>query len=391
MPSAFGTIISEDFSVVGSLAGYTTVNPNSTWGVSGGVLNTSCTFGSYTDYVRFDTYGTSVLEEWKQTVNWKHTINGGSLGLAIGAKGVNPIGGNNDIVVFCATYAGGEGQITLTNNGTTKANNLTGLSISTGDSLTLTLERVKGTLPTYVATIINNTTSTSRSCTYNTIDFLSTAELTNTCCRWAIYNIGGDSTISTWDVYSSAQKDVDFCYVGYSIPEGYNSGSFPNSWPEQAMIGSPYSFTKLCSQSSTSQSFIDSLPELLACNAKVYIMAGILGNDKLQGVADATADANYNSLVSNFKGIGASVIHIKESPRNAFSMVPVNARIVTNAGTDTVVDLYTFGASGTNLAAIYDTDGTHPNQAWHAAAGAIMAPYIVLPNLVNSNFFKFFL
>lgn len=370
---AYGTIISQDYSGIANLNDYTIVNPASTWAISSGKIHTEmAALGGFANYIYYNPYGTSVLDRWSQSVTMTVTIDVTTIGFTIGCKSTNTQA-TDAYQAFCAMYAGGEGHLTIFLDGaSTGETNLTGMAISNGDSLTFTFARTFGTLPQYVFTVTNNTTSTTRSVTHDLITMLSTAQLTNTAMKWALYNNGGKYDISLQTVSSTALKNVNRCFVGYSIAEGFCAGGYAEAWPAQAMIGNAKSYTKLCSQSGYSQTFLDAIAEIIACNANVYIMSGILGNDKLYGIADATADANYVSIVSQIKaGVpGCRVIHIKETPRNGFSMVPVNARIVTNAGTDTVVDLYTpIVGVGTNINVAYDVDGTHINATGQAVMG----------------------
>ena len=378
--SQLGTIISQDYSGIANLNDYTVVNPASTWAIVSGKIHTEmAAIGGFANYIYYNPYGTSILDRWKQTVNLIVTKDATTIGFTIGCKSTNAI--SSDVYqAFCAMYVGGEGQLTIFRNGATTGEvNLIGMAISNGDSLTLVFERTFGALPQYVFTVTNNTTATTRSVTHDLITGLTTTNLTNTAMKWALYNNGGKYDVSLQTIESTALKNVNRCFIGYSIPELFNAGGYANSWPAQAMIGNAKSYTKLCSQSGHSQTFLDAMPEIISINSKIYILSGILGNDKQLGVADATADANYASIVSQIKaGVpGCRVIHILESPRNAFSMVPVNARITTLAGSDTVFDMYALTVGvGTNINAAYDTDGTHINATGQAVMGAGIKPII---------------
>ncbi len=125
-----------------------------------------------------------------------------------------------------------------------------------------------------------------------------------------------------------------------------------------------------------------SMTELLAINSTYYLLM-IGGNDIQFGVATATWKANYNSIVSQIKSAGHTVIHCTPTPRNAYDMTPLRDHINTVFAGDIIVDTYTAlwsGSSFTMNATYNSGDGVHPNDAGHTLmASTILAavPQIV--------------
>lgn len=380
-PTKLGTLFNSAFTGSGLAAnGYLQSGSTATWTASGnGVITTSSvTNASNTDYISYDTYGCTGLEDFTQVVDVTlTTIDASSTAIAVG---VSVAGGSS--YLFCELLVN-----TGTTNGTMKiwqgtvAARATGavrLLCSQGDQLTIRVSRVKQTC---VFQVINKTTKTQQTISYEFQTGLTSAQVIMITGKFAIWNRGGSYSITGHTVTSEQRTYVKTVLCGDSISDGIAATTVSNRY--YSLLGmDPINSCNLSVGSDRLNTVLTRITELLSVHGTYYMLM-IGGNDLLDGTSSAIWQANYASLVSQIKATGASVIHLTPTPRNPTDVRPLRTYIYNTYGTDTIVDTYTalWSGSGAGLNAAYDIgDGVHPNDAGNVVlASTILAavPYIV--------------
>lgn len=379
--ASLGTLVSKDWTAGDDLTGWTfTPQVASTCAVSGGyLLYTSDGVGGFTINNRlvYDTYGTTMLSNWTVVLNMvcPSLPQASSSAIGVGVYGYQPIG--TPVSTHGMTYwqSGYTGVASVWTQNTQRGANSGQLaSCVAGDNIRLTFTRVN---EVYTLTVDNTTRSTTVSSTW-TEPYTSTAALNNTVAKPFIQFGKGTFQIKSFSFSSSSQKNVDYGFIGNSIPEAYCASNYANAWPAQAMIGNPKTYTKLASQSSYTANTLTSMPEILNVHARKYVVM-LGGNDVQLAVPDATMKANYSSIVSQLKAGGSQVIHCYAPPRDSYDMRALNAWILATFPSDVVIDTFTpLVTAPYALNNTYDIgDGVHPNIAGHALIGSTVAPYLV--------------
>lgn len=202
------------------------------------------------------------------------------------------------------------------------------------------------------------------------------AVTTANCFRYSVGSVGGTQDASNFFISYNALKNADFCWVGNSIIQGYSASRAANSWIQRLMKASRKSHALTYAQSGRTAEFLLMLPELLLLNADCYVLCELMGNDKANGVADATWQANYATIVTALKAAGKQVKHVSPIPRDATDMSGVLTYLQSTYSSDQIIDVYTpmKAASGTALNSIYSVgDGTHLSDYGHAKEGVVVA------------------
>ncbi len=377
-PIVLGTILNDDFTTLSNLNNYAITNPNSTWAITGGFCHTSRTgvVGDFADYMQQTAYGSSSLDNWNQTLDWN--ISGvqvaGSNGIAIGIKSTCQFS-THEYIVLGQCGVGNAGFVRFYKEGSQVASNLTGMTCSAGDHMTLEIIR---TGLVYDVTLYNRTTGSSRTIHYTTISTTTTANLTPTCGQYTIYNIGGTFDLRANVVTSPDYRNADYCFIGDSITVGYRAANIAAGWPAQSMLAVPTkkSLVEAC-VGGVSGDVLLYMKELLLVNAKTYVlMIGV--NDLDNSVTDATFKANYASIVTQLQHNGSRVFHCLITPKNGPDPTSWNTWISTNYLHDVIIDTFTpILGTGYALNATYDSgDHEHPNDAGHALLGTTVGAYL---------------
>lgn len=369
-PTALGFLIDDDFTALSSLVDYTNSGSGS-FTLTGGYLRSSIAAGSL-DYLRNIDYGYCNLKQWEIEAVFIPQSKAANTGISIGI-GLGVAGALAHRLFF--------------NTNTTDTSRLQifrrNLQIAvTGSSFTFTIgDRIKVRFVksdlTYTAYVSNLTTGSAEiSCTHTTLSS-STTNATNVPGQFHLATNGGDQDWEYLDVDSTEQKNVDYGFIGDSITYTYSASTFNGAWQRALMANFPTkTYTNIASPSAVTTSI--GLPEALLVHAKTYVMM-IGGNDVLNGVAQATIETEYKNIRNTLAAQGSRIIHCKATPRDSLDMTDLNDFIETMTALygDTVIDTFTPLATGTALAAAYDSgDGVHPNQAGHTLVADTVLPFI---------------
>jgi lysophospholipase L1-like esterase len=91
------------------------------------------------------------------------------------------------------------------------------------------------------------------------------------------------------------------------------------------------------------------------------VLLNIGRNDLASGVASATWQANYQSIVANAVAAGANVVHLMPIPETTQDQSTLTAFINATYPSGLKIDVSPAWVNATHLSA----DGTHPNAAGH--------------------------
>ncbi len=363
-----GTLFSQDYSTVSNLSGYTVTNPHSTWAISGGFLNSTASGATIkSDYIVYNTYGSTVLDQWSQTTDvYVRQVDANSIGLVLGCRNSHTlVSPGTNYFCFINCISGITGYLAIyDDNSNTLAFDFTGLAISVNDHLRITVSRNYGSIS---LTLLNVTTGLSRPTLSATVTaWANTTNLEQTVSKFSLGNRGGNYDFASQAASSTANKNVDYAFIGHSIPSGYNSGAYTNSWPNIAMGTVPSkTFTRLLSQSGCINAFLTCLNEYDLVNARCYVMPD-MRNDLALGRTLGQAEADYQTLYNHFANMGKRIITPSSIPTNGLDLRPSNSFIQSNYPTS-YVDIFNGGWLNApySLLSPYNgqtNDGTHPSQ-----------------------------
>lgn len=369
IPTPLGLLINNDFSTLQSLSDYTNSGSGS-FTLSGGYLRTSIAAGS-ADYLRNLTYGYCNLRQWEMEAVFIPQTKAANTGVSIGI-GLGVAGALAHRLHF--------------NTNTTDTTRLKIFRrnielVATGDSFTFSIgDRIKIRFVksdlTYTAYVSNLTTGSAEINCAHTVLSSTTTNATNVPGQFHIATIGGTQDWEYFRISSTEKKNVDYGFVGDSITYTYSSDTFAGAWQRSLMSNYPLrTYTNLASPSAVTISV--GLQEALLVNARTYIIM-VGGNDVANGDPQATIEDNYHIVRNTLASNGARIIHCKATPRDATNMTTFNTFLdtMTTIYGDLVINTFTPLASGTTLAAAYDADGTHPNQAGHTLIANTVLPFI---------------
>lgn len=368
-PIALGFLINDDFTTLSSLSDYTN-SGSGTFALQNGYLRASIAAGSL-DYLRNTDYGYCNLRQWEIEAVFipqsKAANTGVSIGIGLGVAGALAHR------LFFNTNTTDTTRLKIFRRNVELVATGDSFTFSTGDRIKVRF--VKSDL-TYTAYVSNLTTGSAEiSCTYTVVSS-NTTNATNVPGQFHIATIGGTQDWEYFRTSSTEKKNVDYGFIGDSITYTYSSDTFAQGWQRLLMANFPTkTYTNLASPSAVTTSV--GLPEALLVHARTYIMM-IGGNDELNGVDPAVYQAEYKNIRNTLAAQGSRIIHCLATPRDATDMTTLNTFISTMTALygDIVINTFTPLASGTTLAAAYDRDGTHPNQAGHTLIANTVLPYI---------------
>lgn len=360
---AFGQIFTDDFARASIGASYSAAG-TATWACNGSALTVTGGSGVATDrlrrtYIHSFEFNTQVVVAQITSV-----IGTASLGFGPGYGDLSNPDGERTVFVRLITNNNSPsfGKVVInTFDGTTtttRATSATALTINQNDIFTFTLVKSNtGNVSTFDITVTRAAGGSINVSWSDSVLCYATA-------RFALFEVGGDWTITEWTVDCTDRRYVKALFVGDSITHGLTATNLSTRWPVQVAerFGS-HSIS--AGAGDVTQRVVDKIGFLIAYRANhVFLMIG--GNDILFGVASGTWQANYTSIRNQFKAAGAKITHCLATPRDATNMTTLNT-FISGFTSDTVVDTFTpLKGAGTDLAAAYDSgDGVHPNQAGH--------------------------
>lgn len=372
-PVQAGELFNFDFTTASDLGDFTITNPASTWALSGGYLRITNNpgAGGFGNHARYNGYGATHLNNYTiETVIIPQNRVATSYGLTLAMKSVNSTS-VVDIQCFFECDSSFPGRMIIYRNGASKATSAGNLAFSVGDRIKLTMTQ---SFLQVTFTAENLTTPATKSVSY-TFSQTNTSDTSYTTAKPAFYSNGGIHDVEYLKYSTTEYKNAKLLCLGNSITMGYSATTQANSWYQQLVSGKPRTYVNLSNPSSKTAEDLQLFNELSILNPE-FVMLMIAGNDVSGGIPQATYEANYNSIVSQLRSQGATIIHCYAPPRDATNMTTLNNFIATFSPSDLVIDTFTpLKGAGTDLAAAYDNgDGTHLNNAGHALIADTIEP-----------------
>ncbi len=373
----FGHILYDDFKRSSIGANYTQNGTNIAWSISGNklILEDQTGNSGFNDYVRYNVASTT-LENWTMETIFTvaATVDADSYGISLGTVSTGFVNYYINGLFNCTNTVNG-GKLVLYRNGASLAVSAGSLAFSVGDRIQLTLTKNINAL---TLTAFNINTGLS-----NTLSFTVSSTLTiHSCGNFAIYGHGGRQEVELFKVTSQASINSKVCVIGDSITEGLVSTVIANRWINKLFLGSSSVYTVTALGGNRTQDINSAIYEVQRIRPTYYLI-NIGGNNLRNAQSLATLQANYTLMINNLRPYCIGIIHCLAIPDDDYDMTAYNAWLTsTYGGTDTIVDTFTSlkTAGQTTLAAAYDGDGTHLNDAGHNhVAGLIAAacPYIL--------------
>lgn len=359
-PSLIGDLFNKDFTTMGNLSEFTEVSPNGAFTLTGGYLNvTNSGSATFDDYLYYNTYGTTFLENYTiETVVIPRNFNSSSYGISVGIFRTASQYNSNVYKAFLRMDSGGKGIVYFIrgegNVYSFVATSGSSVSYSVGDRIKLTLTRNKHT---YTCTATNLTVASTASVTY-TLD--PNTEFTCAIGKPCIFSEGGTQDIEYLKYSSASYKNVDTAFFGDSITMQYGTTVLGNRYADLVMSGSSKSYTLCYAVGSTIQEIYSCINEMSLINPK-YAVICVGSNDQLGGVPASTSKTYLENIINNLPVTTTKVLNYL-IPCTTINPTTYNAMIDTL--TASPVDLTSaLGTGGLPNATYYKADLVHPNNS----------------------------
>jgi lysophospholipase L1-like esterase len=368
-PGTVGNLFSDLFKNRLTLGGnYTSATPNATLTLDSTKLAVSGGNQTFNNYIK-RTYWTA-NETWTMTVRGKVITLPSGGGLVFGLTGTN----FSIYAHYILDNSGSAGKVALQSTLGTDINlSSTAVTLSTGDSVLMTLTVDKGSLSATFNDITSSTT-TSTSTTF-AIGSGGGPNVFNTA-QPAMYFYGGSQNINEWTYTDNANKNIPVLFVGMSITRGFGASAYTSRY-ENVLFSNDYTkFQVVAGPSDRITDLLNRRYEMASYNPS-YVVIDIGTNDVIIPLPAYTTFKNYYmDLVSWVRRIGAIPICLNIAPRNGYTMTDYNT-VISQVGAlygAKVIDIYTPLNSGGNLNATYDFgDHVHLNAAGHAVVASTIA------------------
>lgn len=184
----------------------------------------------------------------------------------------------------------------------------------------------------------------------------------------AIFHVGGNWDITLWSKTINDLKNPKALFIGASISHVFFATDFTTRW--DALVGAEFtSFEVSAGSGDVTQRVLDKMTNILQMRPRIIFLE-MASNDIGFGVATGTWQANYRSMVAQFKAAGIHVIHVYPFPANSYDVTPIMTFIDADYATHDQIAKSTFNSlnSGTGYDITYSADGAHPNQLGHSLA-----------------------
>lgn len=366
-PERIGEYLNTNFS---SLTGWTDSSTNATFTPGVGGLAVSGGIGTtWVDDLL--TYDLPIgFEEFEFIVEFTMTTRGS---IAFGMDSVQKVstGGGNGLnrsfIGACAYSTGNyyaqvvsfaEGKYSVATAYAQSA----GSAISDGDSMRVTFSRTDYNL--YTCFIENLTKATTQTAQYR--QSYPTLLVPNVIAHPSVHAIGGAQTVTSYVVNSNSYKNIRALFVGDSITQAYYVNGVTQGslrYPARTFDGSTKRYEVCAGGNHFCDDILEAIESYKLMNPEYFFMM-IGGNNVLDGTSTAVYYPQYQSIRDQMVAHGSIVVHLLATPRDATDMTTFNSWISSTFSGDIVVDTNTpLRDGGTGLAAPFDLDGTHPNQA----------------------------
>ncbi len=363
-----GTIYLEDFSA-GSIAANYTVNGAGTFVVSGGSMAIGNGNGAYARYAILKNF---LMASDRFELIAKYTVGDlNTAGIAFGIQSAT-----RSFIVQLDTTTSASSVLKIQNG----ADNISGvladfnttMAVASGDKIEMYVE--------YTDNIIrvlcyNKTTPATLKWEYRVIEGESSISITEfTVGNVAVYSVGGNHTLTSFEQKDKNTYNPDYLWVGDSITKGYISKdaefAYINRLRQEGL-----SIAKLACHSALASdygvsAFINYINKI---NPKRII--NFVGTNDVNTISAAQATINYDALVVLEKAAGYTVIHTTAMDRTGITSAinTFNASMKSTYTTDVIVDMNAAIGTSTSSALI---DGTHPYVEGHKVIADTYKKYL---------------
>lgn len=388
--SEIGTIFSDSFGRA-SVGNNYTINGGASWVCDGLKLTTSGGTGVYTSNLG-RSLNPTCSEKHIHTIDFKITSipSGTTYGIGVGVLGTNPNDRRSYVLRCVTTNDANQGKTfldTAQGGATTFTNrkiSASSFAVNQNDVLRLVVERSLSIIKwTFTNVTTGNTYSDSFTFSFAFATGLN-VHVPHSTGQFALFSFGGTFEVTNWNVVSKDYNNPKTLFIGDSITYGIFADDVKNRWATKCMGDTHNLYNVSGGGSDKTNEVITKIIELVNMKPK-YAVLMIGGNDYAFGVADATAKANYESIVLRLKSAGITVIHCLATPRNTLDLRAFNNYLLSKYGSTDVVIKSTYNhlwdsATSFSMKAIYNSgDGVHPNALGHSViANAVYqeVPYI---------------
>jgi hypothetical protein len=357
-----GTMINENWT---SLSNWNT-SAGGGFSVASNVLtatNSNSSLG-FANYIYNTSYGATNLEDYTVTYNdVVGTISSTSFGNAVGLKTANAfIAQQVEIGLLKDATNGGRIAFYYNFNTTPKLISTSKLALTVGDNLKFKIIVNHNKI---IATLTDVTTDQSITEVFPiSVSFPNAGYYIPNYGNFAIYNLGGTSSISNFQVYSNEVTSANWMIIHDSIGDGQQGNSSDNrminilqKMYQGSIIGYGQGGNRFEDNNTTE------IGNLNPGTIIVDMGTNNIGNGQSVGTFNSNMTALMNALIAQGKVLGSTLFICTIMPRNDYNVTTYNANIIATYGT-AVIDQYNsfVAASGTGLSQLYDSgDGVHPN------------------------------
>jgi len=189
------------------------------------------------------------------------------------------------------------------------------------------------------------------------------------------------ATVTYAKIIDNEYADADVLLIGDSLATGSAATTYKDSYFKVMQERFPdKKFAMYAGGGNRTQNILEGLAQTIANNpAKVILSIGT--NDIAGGVALATVQANYASIVTQLKAAGIEVIHLLSFPRNGVNLLPLREwKLTTYGATDEIIDIYKALEDTTtpgNINTSYSPDTVHLNDLGGRLVGNVISQTLV--------------
>ncbi|MEO1052886.1 MAG: GDSL-type esterase/lipase family protein [Bacteroidota bacterium] len=367
-PQEIGTIHTENFASANQ-SDYIENSPNSTFSFSN-ALEITGGVGNHINYVAFakadNAHRVTCMEKWKLKASFTTgTLANNTFGFGLGIKS-NHTNDAKDVSVRLAqdsTSFLGKFQFYAVKNGaaTTLKTSDNGYAMQNNTAYIFEVERIGFTL---FARLFDATETLLNEDSYTfPVKAPSNTDVIHNTGRFAVWQYGGNQSISQLEISSKARKNIGRLFIGDSNLNGLFCWNLGSRYVDQVMSTSGLSYEINAGSADTTQSLLDKKDEILAINPEICYI-NIMSNDQAFNVPQATYQGNYQSFVSDLEAVGIKVMHGTPIARN-INLTAIRDFIIQTYAYEDVVDLFeiTKGTAGTGLDATFNSgDNIHMNR-----------------------------
>lgn len=175
-------------------------------------------------------------------------------------------------------------------------------------------------------------------------------------CDLTVLNYSGTNTLNYFKYESDQPKYANYLFIGDSKTHGYYSVSQANRATDQYSLSTNQAIVNLAAQSDALQHYVGMNNLIYKLKPKSVVMCAAFRNNISGSTFDATAKANYLSIIQNAKLFGAVIYHLKALPETSLDQSAGDAYLLDRFPNNKCIT-----PPATWNSVTHTSDGTHPN------------------------------